>query len=375
MSRRTSSSRSHVVSAALKYAQTEVLDLSDVRRSSSKTADAIEEAHRGAWKSSVWMRGCNEDVCLFIIHAWLLPLAKAGEIDDVLNAVHSKLPSSVMREEMKTFVPYMFAIRPWRRREWSIFFQALTYEPSLYVDVPLYASRVADSMVDQVDQADRILQMSLHCIAHRMNIEKYPSFFDKGVNALLIHLSNYQSANGLTVLLRCLDRNPDYVVHAPALVCALEAMVPRGDAIMGPLMTAAGTTLIVRLVLQCRDVDDFLRAMPQHLTKTELAQLVALWPSRVCAALGRPVVPPDVTCTQECPIAQEPCTDPVIASDGFTYERDAILRWIVQSGTSPMTREPLDSLVVRNEAVCKPMRKRRRAEKKEWLTAEAAALA
>ena len=42
-----------------------------------------------------------------------------------------------------------------------------------------------------------------------------------------------------------------------------------------------------------------------------------------------------------CPITYEIFRDPVIAKDGHVYEREAITRWIFQSGTSPLTREPL----------------------------------
>lgn len=43
-----------------------------------------------------------------------------------------------------------------------------------------------------------------------------------------------------------------------------------------------------------------------------------------------------------CPITLERFQDPVVASDGFTYERSAIVAWIAKDGTSPQTREPLD---------------------------------
>jgi predicted GTPase len=42
-----------------------------------------------------------------------------------------------------------------------------------------------------------------------------------------------------------------------------------------------------------------------------------------------------------CPITLDIMKDPVVASDGFTYERDEIARWIAAVGTSPMTRESL----------------------------------
>lgn len=42
-----------------------------------------------------------------------------------------------------------------------------------------------------------------------------------------------------------------------------------------------------------------------------------------------------------CPITQELMVDPVIAPDGNTFEREAILNWIRANGTNPVTRQPL----------------------------------
>ena len=42
-----------------------------------------------------------------------------------------------------------------------------------------------------------------------------------------------------------------------------------------------------------------------------------------------------------CPITLSLMTDPVIGSDGRTYERSAILQWLAKNQNSPMTREPM----------------------------------
>eukprot|EP01004_Peranema_trichophorum_P003958 NODE_2911_length_1461_cov_36.865471_g2518_i0.p1 GENE.NODE_2911_length_1461_cov_36.865471_g2518_i0~~NODE_2911_length_1461_cov_36.865471_g2518_i0.p1 ORF type:complete len:329 (+),score=65.97 NODE_2911_length_1461_cov_36.865471_g2518_i0:77-1063(+) len=44
----------------------------------------------------------------------------------------------------------------------------------------------------------------------------------------------------------------------------------------------------------------------------------------------------------ECPITMRIIDDPVIAPDGFTYERWAIESWLLRHKTSPMTNEPLE---------------------------------
>jgi hypothetical protein len=42
-----------------------------------------------------------------------------------------------------------------------------------------------------------------------------------------------------------------------------------------------------------------------------------------------------------CPITYQIFHDPVVTGDGHTYERTAIVRWICEHGTSPLTRQPL----------------------------------
>ena len=39
-------------------------------------------------------------------------------------------------------------------------------------------------------------------------------------------------------------------------------------------------------------------------------------------------------------------TDPVIAADGHTYERMAIVEWLETHDTSPLTNDPLPSKVL-----------------------------
>lgn len=44
-----------------------------------------------------------------------------------------------------------------------------------------------------------------------------------------------------------------------------------------------------------------------------------------------------------CPITGDIMADPVIAPDGYTYERKAITDWLARSGVSPMTRQPMSA--------------------------------
>lgn len=45
----------------------------------------------------------------------------------------------------------------------------------------------------------------------------------------------------------------------------------------------------------------------------------------------------------ECPITLQPMVDPVVAEDGHTYERAAIIKWLAEHSTSPLTRERMSA--------------------------------
>lgn len=50
----------------------------------------------------------------------------------------------------------------------------------------------------------------------------------------------------------------------------------------------------------------------------------------------------------ECPITREFPKDPVVCSDGYTYERKQIQQWFETHNTSPMTRTEMDNIYLTN---------------------------
>jgi hypothetical protein len=68
---------------------------------------------------------------------------------------------------------------------------------------------------------------------------------------------------------------------------------------------------------------------------------------------------PAKSCSREppayfiCPVTAAVMKDPVVAADGFTYERSAITRWLQQQGMrrSPMTNKPMETLLVPNHSL------------------------
>ena len=49
-----------------------------------------------------------------------------------------------------------------------------------------------------------------------------------------------------------------------------------------------------------------------------------------------------------CPITQEVMTDPVLAEDGYVYDRKPLLQWFrtQSTGTSPLTNAPMGRQIV-----------------------------
>jgi hypothetical protein len=62
-----------------------------------------------------------------------------------------------------------------------------------------------------------------------------------------------------------------------------------------------------------------------------------------------------------CPITLQVFCDPVVATDGRTYERAAIVRWITEHGTSPFTRQSLNINELQTDDYLKNLAAQRRS--------------
>lgn len=69
--------------------------------------------------------------------------------------------------------------------------------------------------------------------------------------------------------------------------------------------------------------------------------LERIWPSKMKSSVGAATT----MSLHSCPITLERCNDPVIASDGHIYERDAIMGHMTSSMRSPLTRESLKPIL------------------------------
>jgi WD40 repeat protein len=73
-----------------------------------------------------------------------------------------------------------------------------------------------------------------------------------------------------------------------------------------------------------------------------------------------------------CPITHDLMVDPVVALDGYTYERLAIEQWLEQTGTSPMTRAELEPEFTPNRAVLDLINELARSSSEHALTSPTA---
>ena len=76
--------------------------------------------------------------------------------------------------------------------------------------------------------------------------------------------------------------------------------------------------------------------------------------SRNEVAASTPPLPPQASSANlVCPLTKQPFKDPVVASDGYTYEREAMEKWLDEHDTSPESNLPLESLKLYENRVIK----------------------
>lgn len=110
-----------------------------------------------------------------------------------------------------------------------------------------------------------------------------------------------------------------------------------------------------RLALLIRMAHSHVAALRDEAWRIVRGRLRMIWPSRFAAVLNLPDVCKVVAATAyECPITLQPCVHPTVASDGHTYERDALLRLMVETeeARSPVTKARLACVIFENYAVC-----------------------
>jgi hypothetical protein len=166
----------------------------------------------------------------------------------------------------------------------------------------------------------------------------------------------FQILGGLRILEEVVRETPhaEYVLYDSHLHALLGVIVgyehPTG--LIDALVTACGTAFLMHMKREMTHeqftVFLFKLVRCADYTSRQTTRLLDLWPRVVADAIRYCYIQGPPITSYECPITFDPCVDPVVASDGHTYERDAILTHLSMAGTSPLTRGPLDTFVVSN---------------------------
>mmetsp|Transcript_826 Transcript_826/g.1291 ORF Transcript_826/g.1291 Transcript_826/m.1291 type:complete len:314 (+) Transcript_826:57-998(+) len=82
------------------------------------------------------------------------------------------------------------------------------------------------------------------------------------------------------------------------------------------------------------------------------------------------VIDEDIPEKLKCPITKEIMNYPVVAEDGITYEKKAILRWLQQNSSSPITREEIKPNVIKNRSIYRQIQRFKKSRKIEKIEEE-----
>ena len=285
----------------------------------------------------------TEEMRHFVMHGpFQTDILFNANMYDVATRVLAAAPQPEYLPMVHELLAHVATRREWFPDDWKLVVRGMLDAPRKYTGTPLAQAVLRRWLKDAVPEAVPVLRL-----VHTAGLDSVPLFrLGRGVDLMMqAALSSDQREHAGSSLTDAYH-SPESVVVAPLLVRFVQSHA--AHITWAPLVQAAGTTLVVRLVREGRDVAALVRTLALDV-QTALREL---WPTRVDALLGRDVVADTVPKTAyACPITLCPCVDPVVASDGHTYERDAILSLLVRGGTSPFTRLPLEPFVVSNYAL------------------------
>ena len=265
----------------------------------------------------------NPDLAVFVACGPLRDFAYEADLDDVVDLLLHLDPHDcpiVLHDVVEQLLEH-----PTKPLNVALVRRAVALDASRYQTLS-----VTYRLIDEMKRAspDELLLALLDAL----QIDASTEFrMMHGVDWVLGGLCDAPHSGALGILERCLAHSLPLTVHSPVLMPALGALVARQgehvSALLRLLVRRAGTVLVVRIFREGHDPETTVRRLHAH-----APEVFALWPTRIGPLVGR-----------DHPPAQD---DRVIASDGYTYQRDRILARLVASGLSPMTDEPLDARVV-----------------------------
>lgn len=206
--------------------------------------------------------------------------------------------------------------------------------------------------LDSANREDSIARFSSLILEYRL--PSFPHFRTcDGINTLVNWLIECHHESLHRLVTYTLVVQPHYVYHSPHFASAVLSTifydVSNESALLQVLFSDHAVPCLIMLA---RALDsDMLTLILDHL-RVRLGDsffdlhITPVWPS--CSTAKNP---PTRARAYECPITLSGVVSPCVASDGFTYERSAILDILSRGMVSPMTRERLDIRLVENDAL------------------------
>lgn len=296
------------------------------------------------------------DPLLVDLHRDISPLTASDALSDLLGVVFDDADERDVEHVACGVASVLVSATAWRRAE----------DEDVRLRLMERVSRLPQS--DMVRDADLVCALS-RCARHHPTLFRIVTnarwyldarLVDDLLRRCVTHLSRppRPDAARLGFAETCLRHNPrcrDAVVEETVELWRTGWHPALGELVALQLDTSS-VEFVVRLEQKgklcylIRACDAHLR---EHLTwRVARGHLRRQWSERVLEVLQE--APDEIapTCDAECPITHAPMRCPVVASDGHTYERDALLRHMVRSGAwSPLTREPISYHVYANRAL------------------------
>lgn len=286
------------------------------------------EASTSANALAEWLCGqvaAGDDVvAAFVAHALLPELAyKPEALSSVATLVMYLDPHECGAILHDVVSKVLGTTDRWTVSEWRLLARAVDARPLHYSS----DTQLRDALSVRLAAVDHD-PTSVFVVADALRVEQRPAFRTcGGFNTLLMLMVGEEAAciaPALEVARRYVHRDPLGAVHAPALVKVIESLMDDG-CVDFPFVDDMTKTVAPFLALRLA------REAPK-------APFSATWRLGTCAGVLLPI---------PCPITGAACVDPVVASDGHIYGREALVSLLVATPhpASPVTGEALSDAV------------------------------
>lgn len=224
---------------------------------------------------------------------------------------------------------------------------------SVIVDAESFFRPISDGMGRRSERATAAMRMGLKGGLKRCFVRDAAPLADAAALRLLWHLGSDPSIDKETAKGFASRLALDFLASLAAEAAWRSYLVPWTNDLLRhahkevalhrllvPMLKYPSIELVVHLE-RAKTLDKVVKVATRHAQHSEwneiLKRLHEAWPCRA----GGSDSDGTVVTQHVCPITLEPCRHPARCSDGFVYERDAIMKVMSTTRVSPCTREPL----------------------------------